>query len=130
MTQLWLVPALHARPPAAYVPAIHLILSPKFPAERRFFIQHYEQMNAESNSCDGGNCQQVRVSEDNPQSDPTRGEAHVHGIAHVAVEAYNHQALRRRNRGRSPVPGPAKIPNATQGNCESNDRREGGEPTP
>lgn len=76
-------------------------------------------MHAESNCCDGGYCQQVRVSEDNPQSDPTGGEAHVHGIAHVAVEADNHQALRRRNRGRSPVPGPAKISHATQGNRES-----------
>jgi hypothetical protein len=25
-------------------------------------------MHAESNRCDGGNCQQVRVSEDNPES--------------------------------------------------------------
>ena len=58
--------------------------------QRRFFIEDYEQMHAESNCCDRGNRQQVRVSEDNPQSDPTRGEAHVHGNAHVAVEAYNH----------------------------------------
>ena len=71
-------------------------------------------MHAGSNCCDGGNRQQVRVSEDNPQSDPAHGETHVHGIAHVAVEAYDHQALRWRDRRRSPMPRPAKIPNATQ----------------
>src|SRR6516162_6672886 len=48
----------------------------------------------------------------------------------MAVEAYNDQALRRRYRCRSPVSGPAKIPNATQGNGESQHRGEGGEPTP
>src|SRR5215470_11789617 len=92
---LWLVPARQARPPAANVPTIRLVLSSKFSAERRFFIQDYEQMHAESNCCNGGNREQVGVSEDNPQPNPAHGEAHVHGIAHVAVEAYNHQALRR-----------------------------------
>src|SRR5215467_16122468 len=48
----------------------------------------------------------------------------------MAVEAYNYQALRRSHRCRSPVSSPAKIPNATQGNGESQHRREGGEPTP
>src|SRR5215467_1512756 len=48
----------------------------------------------------------------------------------MAVEAYNYQALRRRYRCGSAVSGPAKIPNATQGNGESQHRREGGEPMP
>jgi hypothetical protein len=70
-------------------------------------------MHAESNCCNGGNRHEVRVSEDNPQSDPTSGETHVHGIAHVAVEADDHQAFRRRYGRRSPVSGPAKIPTGT-----------------
>src|SRR5579864_2935718 len=126
----WLVPAFQARPPAAHVPTIRLVLSAKFPPERRFFIQDYEQMHAESSCCDGGNREQAGVSEDNPQPDPARGKAHVHGIAPVAVEAYNYQALRRRDRRRRPVSGPAKIPNATQRNGESQYRWQGGEPTP
>jgi hypothetical protein len=52
------------------------------------------------------------------------------GIADVAVEAYNYQALRWRDRCRSAVSGPAKIPNATQGNRDSHDRGYGGEPAP
>ncbi len=87
-------------------------------------------MHTESNSCNGGNRQWVGVSEDNPQPDPPRGKAHVHGIADVAVEAYNYQALRWRDRCRSAVTGPAKIPNATQRNRESHDRRYGGKPAP
>src|SRR5579864_6312934 len=126
----WLVPAFQARPPAAHVPTIRLVLGAKFPPERRFFVQDYEQMHAESNCCDGSNREQAGVSEYDPQPDPARGKAHVHGIADVAVEAYNYQALRRRDRCRSAVSGPAKIPNATQRNCESQHRRESGEPTP
>ena len=87
-------------------------------------------MHAESNGYDGGNREQVGVSKDNPQPDPAYCEPYVHGIAHVAVEAHNYQALRRCDRRRSPVSSPAKIPNATQSNCESQHRREGGEPTP
>jgi hypothetical protein len=87
-------------------------------------------MHAESNCCDGGNRQYVGVSEDNPQPDPTHCEPFVHGIAHVAVEAYNYQAPRRRDRRRRPVSSPTKIPNATQSDGESQDRREGGKPTP
>ena len=87
---------------------------------------HYLAL-AESHRCDGGNREQVGVSEDNPQPDPARGKAHVHGIAHVAVEAHDHQALRRRDRRWSPVSRPAKIPNTTQRNCESQNRRQGGE---
>src|SRR5215469_2860757 len=67
---LWLVPALQTRPPAANVPRIRLVLSSKFLAERRFFIQDYEQMLAKSDCCDGVNCQHVRVSEDYSQPDP------------------------------------------------------------
>ena len=52
---LWLMPSLQARPPAANVPTIRLVVITKFPAERRFFIQDYEQMHAKSNCCDGGN---------------------------------------------------------------------------
>src|SRR5579864_6319807 len=126
----WLVPAFQARPPAAHVPTIRLILSTKFLAERRFFVQDDEQMHAESNCCDGGNREQAGVSEDDPQPDPARGKADVHGIAHVTIEAYNNQALRRRDRRRRPVSSPTKIPNATQGNCESQHRWQGGEPTP
>jgi len=87
-------------------------------------------MHAESNSCDSGNREQAGVSEDNPQPDPARGTSQVNRIPHVAVEADNDQPLWRGEWRRSPVPSPAKIPNATQGDCESNDRREGGYPTP
>ena len=47
---LWPIPSLQARPPAAYVLTIRLVLSTKFPAERRFFMQDYEQMHAKTNS--------------------------------------------------------------------------------
>src|SRR5215475_7910197 len=49
---LSLVPSLHPRSPAAHVLTIHFVLSAKFPAERRFVIQDYEQMH-EGNCCDG-----------------------------------------------------------------------------
>src|SRR5579872_5791802 len=84
------VPTLRPRPPAADVPAIRFVVSAKIPPERRFFVQDDEQMHAESNNCNSGNRQQAGVSEDNPQPDPARGKAHIHGIAHVAVEAYNY----------------------------------------
>jgi hypothetical protein len=57
---LWLVPSLQARPPTANVSTIRFVLSAKFPAERWFFIQDYEQMHTESDCCNGGNRQHGR----------------------------------------------------------------------
>ncbi len=80
-------------------------------------------MHAESDCCHGGNREQVGVSEDNPQPDPAHREPNVHGIAHMAVEAYNHQALRRRDRRRSPVSRPAK--SQTQRTATANPKTDG-----
>src|SRR5262249_309338 len=78
---LRLVPSVHARPPAANVLTIRLVLSSKFLPERRLFIEDYEQMHAESNGCDSGDRKQVGMAEDNPKADPARCEPQVHGIA-------------------------------------------------
>ena len=45
------------------LPSRGLEFPTKFPAERRFFMQDYEQMHAKTNCCDsGGNREQVSVS--------------------------------------------------------------------
>lgn len=85
-------------------------------------------MHAQSNCCNGGNRQQVGVSEDDPQSDPAHCEPYIHRIAHLAVGAYNHQALGGAIGAGVPCPVDLKVPNATQGNGESQHRRQGGEP--
>lgn len=77
---LWPIPSLQARPPAAYVLTIRVVLSTKFPAERRFFIQDYEQMHAKTNCCDSGNREHVSVSEDNPQPDPAHCKSTYMGL--------------------------------------------------
>jgi hypothetical protein len=59
------------------------------------------------------------VSEDDPEADPAGGKAHVHGVANVAVEADNDQALGRGDGDGGAAAGPAEIPDAAQGYGES-----------
>src|SRR5438093_13390707 len=87
---LRLVPASHARPPAPYVPAILFVIRAELLAQRRLFIQQDKQMHAKGNGCHRRDHSRVRVSENNPQPDPSDCEAHVHRVAHVAVEAHDH----------------------------------------
>src|SRR5438552_18289777 len=87
---LRLVPASHARPPAPYVPAILFVIRAELLAQRRLFIQQDKQMHAKGNGCRRRDHSRVRVSENNPQPDPSDCEAHVHRVAHVAVEAHDH----------------------------------------
>src|SRR5207245_11726392 len=87
---LRLVPASQARPPAPYVPAILFVICPELLAQRRLFIQQDKQMHAERNGCHRGDRYRIGVSENDPQSDPSDCEAHVHRVAHVAVEAHDH----------------------------------------
>src|SRR5262249_53274425 len=117
------------RPPAVKVLTISLVVSTKFPAERRLFIQDYKQMHTESNSRNGDNCQWVGMSEGDPQPDPAYGKPHVHGIAHMAVEADAHQPPRGRGGGvggRSPAPPQTKTTTAPRGNGEPKQSGEGG----
>ena len=44
--ELRLVPALQARPPAAYVPAVVLVICSKFIAQRWLFIEHDKEVHA------------------------------------------------------------------------------------
>src|SRR5439155_957838 len=81
---LRLVPASHARPPAPYVPAILFVIRAELLAQRRLFIQQDKQMHAKGNGCHRRDHSRVRVSENNPQPDPSDCEAHVHRAAHVA----------------------------------------------
>src|SRR5438309_9429348 len=87
---LRLVPASHARPPAPYVPAILFVIRAELLAQRRLFVEENKQMHAKGNGCRRRDHSRVRVSENNPQPDPSDCEAHVHRVAHVAVEAHDH----------------------------------------
>src|SRR5213593_1869724 len=87
---LRLVPGSHARPPAPHVPAILFVICPELLAQRRLFIQDDKQMHAERNGCHRGDRYRIGVSENDPQPDPSDAEAHVHLVAHVAVEAHDH----------------------------------------
>jgi hypothetical protein len=85
-------PSLQARPPAAHILTILVVLSPKFPAKSRFFMQDHDQMDAESNCCDGGNrqlaiqvpgCEQVKVKVRRELwGDPQRQNACRRGTRH------------------------------------------------
>src|SRR5579862_9631802 len=87
---LRLVPAVKARPPASYITAIGLIVSAESSTERRLLIENDEQMCPESNGRDRRDCSRTGIAEDDPQPDPASGEAHVHGVAHVAIKAHHY----------------------------------------
>jgi hypothetical protein len=116
---LRLLPGSRARPPSIYVPAVFLVFCPEFPTQSRLFVKDYEQMNAEGNGDHDRNSQRVSVPEHNPQADPARREAQVHGVPHVAVEAHNDQALGRSDRGWCATSRPTEVPNAAEGDSET-----------
>src|SRR5271167_2917353 len=127
---LWLVPASHTRPPSIDVPAILFVGCPEFPAQSWLFIKDDEQMYGECNRYHGSNRHWVGLSEYNPQPDPSPCEALVHGVPHVAVETHHYQSFRRSDRGRCAASRPAEVPDAAQGNSESQHRRKCSQPSP
>jgi hypothetical protein len=81
-----LVPAPCTWPPAANIAAILFVICPEFPAQSWFFVKDYEQIYRERSGCHGSDHSWVRVSEYNPEPDPTDCETQVHWIPHEAVE--------------------------------------------
>src|SRR5262249_60504543 len=71
----------------------------------------------------------IGVPEDPPQPNPPCCEAHVHGVPHVAVETHYYQSLWRSDRSRCAVSRPPEVPDAAQGNRESQHRRKRSQPT-
>jgi len=47
-------------------------------------------MYCDGNGCHGSDRYRVGASEDNPEPDPSDGEAHVHGVPYEAVETYHY----------------------------------------
>src|ERR1700720_4516356 len=119
MKFIWLVPGSHAWPPATDVPAILFVVCAEFLAQGWLFIKHHKQMNAESNRRHGSDHRRIGATEHNPQSDPPCCEAHVHGVANVAIETHHDQPLRWSDRYRRAASGPPEIPDAAQRNRES-----------
>src|SRR5208282_2790021 len=73
---------------------------------------------------------QRRPSENDPQPNPPAKKSNIHRIPHIPVKSDHHQFLWRSDgRGRS-MPGPPKIPDATQGHGETNHSRYCGNPPP
>src|SRR5215472_14827234 len=70
------------------------------------------------------------MSEDDPKADPSGGEAEVHWVAHVAVGTDDHQMLRRSDRSGCAAAGPAEVPDAAQGDCETQHGGNSGQPAP
>src|SRR5260221_10125262 len=87
-------------------------------------------MHAEGNGCDRGDQSGIGVTENYPEADPSCGEAYVHWVAHVAVETDYDQVLRRSDGSGRAAADPAEVPDAAQGDCESERGGNGGEPSP
>ena len=66
-----------------------------------------------------GNSHQVGVSEDHPKPNPSGGEADVHRVAHIAVEAHHYQSLWRIDGCGCAAARPTEVPNAPQRHCKS-----------
>src|SRR5215472_6311843 len=124
------LPASPARPPAVNVSTIFLVVGSKFLAQRGLFVEEHKQMNPGRHR--GHRCDErwIRMSKDHPEPDPSRGEAQVHGIAHMTVKSDYYQGLRRSDgRGRA-VARPSKIPNTPQGDRKPQKRRNRSQPAP
>jgi len=89
------IPAFDRRPPAADIPAVLPVLSVKLLAQRQLFIEDDERMNAEGRGRRDSHTLEIRVTEHDPQSNPTRSNPNVYRIAHVTVESHNNQSFRR-----------------------------------
>src|SRR6266851_1600282 len=114
-----LIPAPQPRPPAAHVAAILVVLRPELPAQRRLLVKNDKKMDAEGNRCDRSHHSRVGVPENHPQPNPPRCEAQIHGVPYIAIETHHNQSLWRSHRSGRAASGPPEVPDAAQGNSES-----------
>ena len=75
-----------ARPPATHVSAILFVVGAEFLVQGGLFIEHHKQMNANGDRRDDRNGRRIRTPEDDPQADPSRRKANIHGISNVTVK--------------------------------------------
>ena len=68
---LRLRPGPNTWPPAAHALAIRFVVRTELPPQCRLLIQEHEQMYTEGYDCHGGNRSWIRVSEDDPESNPS-----------------------------------------------------------
>ncbi len=87
-------------------------------------------MDAKDDGCGGDDYYGIGLTENDPEADPADEEAHVHGIADVAVKTNYNQILRRRDGRGCAVAGAAEVPDAAECDGETDDRRGGEEPVP
>src|SRR5215469_2298723 len=125
-----LLPGVQARPPTANVAAIFVVVGAEFFAQSRRFIEEHEQMYPEGDGSESSDQPWVGMSEDDPKADPSGGEAEVHWVAHVAVGTDDHQMLRRSDRSGCAAAGPAEVPDAAQGDGETQHGGNSGQPAP
>ncbi len=125
-----LAPGVEAGEPARDVAGIEFVVGAEEFAESGLFVAADEEHDGERG--DDGHCESggVRAAEDDPQADPTSEEADVHGIADVAIEADYHESSGRGDWRGCATAGPAKIPDAAEGDRKTQDGGNGGKPAP
>ena len=120
----------HPRPPATNVSAVLNIARAKLFAQGCLLIEHNKQVYSKGDRHHGCEHRYTGVSEDNPKPDPSRREANVHWVSHVAIEPHHDQSLGRSYWCRCTASRPPEVPNAAHGDCESEHRRHCREPSP
>jgi len=121
---------MKARKPAADVAAICFVVGSEFVSQRWLFVKDYEQNDGNYSYRSYFDSESADLAEDNPQAGPSSEEAYVHRIAHIAIETYDDQTLRRSNGRRSAAACPSEVPYAAESHCETEDGRDDSHPAP
>jgi len=105
-------PCVHARKPAADVPAVFFIVRAEHLSQGRFLVEMHNQDYSHDGDGRNRECRPVCVPKCHPETRPASEESHVHGVAYISVETHHHQLLRGSNRRGRSVSRPSEIPDA------------------
>ena len=125
-----LAPGAEARKPAGDVAAVGFVVGAEDFAEVRLFVETHEEGYEQDGNAGHDKRGRIGAAKDDPEADPAGEEADVHWIADVAVKADDYQALRGSDGSGRAATGPAEIPDAAEGDSETEDGGNGGEPAP